>query len=146
MEMIDFGIVEVYVDAATITKSTGGSSFKENATESKRIETEAEVVDTTDAPQELEDGDEHHVERNVDDEGVQNTNVVLVEENFSSIEDLDYNLVKESDIDDGLDDNELSDDDEYIKARKNRGKYRKYVPIDEVVDRIDTNKGFKKIS
>ena len=58
--------------------------------------------------------------------------------------DPNHKPIGESDTNDNLADNELSDDEEYIEARQNRAKFRRYVLVDEVVDKIGTSTELQK--
>ncbi|XP_015571872.2 uncharacterized protein LOC107260890 [Ricinus communis] len=62
-----------------------------------------------------------------------------LQQQVESEEDHEYLPVDESDTDDGLNDNELSDDDEYVEARKSIAKYKNYMPVNELADRLHGN-------
>ena len=96
MEMIEFGMVDVYLEADLNTKYV---------IDKIRKETEVKVIDITDWLEEMLDGDYVNVDTNMVDEKVQNLNVVCEEETTETSEDLNYNLVEESEMEDELEDN-----------------------------------------
>ena len=63
----------------------------------------------------------------------------LGDDHYDSDADLDYQPIGESDTEDELEDNELSDDE-------NRTKFRKYISVDEVTDKFARNTGLQKLA
>ena len=101
-----------------------------------------DVVDTIDAP-EIEAECEVVEAVNIEVQLEEGVNVSLTNED--EVDDPDYLPMEQSDTDDDLEDNELSDDEEYIEARQNRVKFRNYVAVDEVCDNVVTSKGLQGV-